>query len=174
VRECVEWCQALAAPDLDGDGRDELAVQIEAFSIHVFHVYTALPREPGPVALLVASPGDPEGGFEPGAAPTFSAGGDAFWTYHVRCDRRAEGRVIVVTAAESLSHDSPDAVWHVRETVLRPAGAAPPDAPEPSDGEFEVVSVRTYSVPTDHPEQRSLLFDDIDLCRAPIATGAPG
>jgi hypothetical protein len=173
VRDCVEWCQVLAAPDLDGDGQDELAIQIEAFSIHIFHVYAALPREPGPVALQVAPPGDPDGGFEPGAAPTFSAGGDAFWTYNVRCDRRAEGRVIVVTAAESLPHDSPDAVWHVRETVLRLAGADQSNVPEPISGEFEVVSVRTYTVPTEDPEQQSLFFDDADLCGAPIGTGAP-
>jgi Tol biopolymer transport system component len=174
VRECVEWCQALAAPDLDGDGRDELAIQVEAFSIHIFHVYAALPREPGPVALQVAPPGDPEGGFEPGASPMFSAGGDAFWTYNVRCDQRAEGQVIVVTAAESLPHDSPDAVWHVRETVLRLAGATPPDSPESSNPEFEVVSVRTYTVPTDDPEQAPLFFDYTDLCGAPIDGGGPG
>ena len=174
VRECVEWCQALAAPDLDGDGRDELAIQIEAFSIHIFHVYTALPRETGPVALQVASPGDPDGGFEPGAAPTFSAGGDGFWTYNIRCDRRADGRVIVVTAAESLPHDSPDAVWHVHETVLRLARADPSNVPDPTTGEFEVVSVGAFTVPTDDPEQRPLFFDYADLCGAPLATGAPG
>jgi Tol biopolymer transport system component len=174
IRECVEWCQALAAPDLDGDGLDELAIQTEAFSIHIFHVYTALPFATGPVPLRVAPPGDPEGGFEPGAVPTFSAGGDAFWTYNVRCDRRAEGRVIVVTAAESLPHDSPDAVWHVRETVLRLAGADPSNVPEPISGEFEVVSVRTYTVPTEDPQQRSLFFDDTDLCGAPIEGEGPG
>ncbi|MBI4260474.1 MAG: PD40 domain-containing protein [Actinobacteria bacterium] len=165
--ECEDWCQAYAAPDLDGDGRHELAVSVLAFSIQDLVVYTIPPREPGPAALRVSPPGDPEGGFRPDEPARFPVGGDGFATYNTVCEDGPDGRVIVVRAAESLPHDSPDAVWHVRETVLRLVGASPLDAPDPSDGAFEVVSTRTYTVPVDDPAADDLFFVEGSFCGAP-------
>jgi Tol biopolymer transport system component len=168
LQECQEGCGLLVSPDLDANGTDELAVVTLGFSIEPIVVYVALPRETGPAAIAVAPPGDPAGGFEPGTTATFSFGGDGFSTYNVRCEDRPEGRVLIQTAAESLPHDSPDAVWHVHETVLRFVGSSPLTGPEPSDGAFEVVSVKDYTVPTEDPQQRPLFAQHDEFCGEPV------
>lgn len=168
LAECDTGCALLAAPDLDGNGKDELAVVTFNFSIQEVVLYVAPPRKPGPAPLTVAPPGDPEGGFEPGAIAEFGYGGDAFWTYNVRCEDRPEGRVIIQTAAESLPHDSVDAVWHVHETVLRLVGSSPLTGPDPDDGAFEIVSVTDYTLPTEDPEQGVLFADHEEFCGAPV------
>ncbi len=170
LEECREGCSLLAAPDLNGDGTDELAVVTVGFSIQEVVLYVALPREIGPGTITVAAPGDPAGGFEPGEPARFAFGGDGFTTYNVRCEDGSNGPVLIQTAAESLPHDSPDAVWHVHETELR---FSPHTGP---NGRFEVVSVDDYTLPTTDPEQRPLFAQHDEFCGAPtaVAKGGPG
>jgi hypothetical protein len=117
----------------------------------------------GPAPLLVAPPGDPQGGFDPDAPALFWIGGDEWWTYNVRCDREDVTPVLVVTAAESLPHDDPDAEWHVHETILRLTGATPQDAAEASDGMFEVISMMDYTSSMGSPGDDHLSTDGM-LC----------
>ncbi len=138
-----------------------------AFTIQEVVIYVAPPREIGPKAVPVAPPGDPAGQFDPGDPARFAFLGDAFSAFNVRCTGSGDNRRIIQTAAESLPHDSPDAVWHVHETVLRLAGSSPTTGSHPSDGRFEVVSVRDYTLPTTGPEQEKLFADPSQFCGAP-------
>jgi hypothetical protein len=112
----------------------------------------------GDVAIApvnVAGPGDPGALLEPGEHASFLLGGDAFELYTLRCTSRAEGVPgLVVTLAESLPHDSPDAEWHAHETtlVLR------------DDRLLHVVDVRDFTEPvTDDPDGPSFRSDET-LC----------
>jgi hypothetical protein len=129
-------------------------------------LFDARDDKSGPVAITVAPPGDPAGQFEAEKAAVFGFGGDGFSTYNVRCEDRAEGRVLVATAAESLPHDRVDALWHVHETGLRFARAGLP----PGGGSFEVVSVDDFTMPTDGPDERRLFADHDHFCDAPATS----
>ena len=74
---------------------------------------------PGPHP--VAPPGDPAGGFVPGSPARFTFGGDEFMTYNARCRDDGTARVVVQTAAESLPHDSVDAMCG---TCTRPSSGS--------------------------------------------------
>ena len=80
--ECDQTCSAFAAPDVDGDGTDELLVQNVQFSIAGLKLFEVL-AEGGTariVPVTVAPPGTAAfgyQGFEGGAEPQFWLGGDA-------------------------------------------------------------------------------------------------
>ncbi len=128
--QCDPWCSAFAAPDVDGDGTDELLIQNIQFSIAGLRLYDVRsdPKpEVGPVT--VASPGYSDEGLAPGAEPQFWIGGDAFDSDSLRCfeDQPAPtgpGRVLIQTSATQVPPDSPDAIWHATETWfdLQPDG----------------------------------------------------
>jgi hypothetical protein len=158
LRQCELGCRILAAPDIDVDGTDELAIVTLGFSIEEVILFDASEDVEGPVAITVASPGDPAGQFDPGRPGRFGFGGDAFSTYNVRCEAREGGQVMVATAAESLPHDRVDALWHVHQTVLRFARA---------DGELLLVAVDEYTLPTNGPEEHRLFADHDHFCGAP-------
>jgi hypothetical protein len=159
--ECRVGCTLLAAPDVNADGTDELAVVPLAFTILDVVLFDASDELAGPVVITVAAPGDPAGQFEPGRPARLGFGGDAFSAFNVRCETRAGARVMVATAAESLPHDRVDARWHVHETVLRFAAA---------DDAFHVVSVDAYTLPTGGPEDQRLFADNNLFCGAPTAS----
>ena len=138
--ECEQWCTAYATPDVDGDGTDELLMQNVEFSIIGLTLFEVEPGDGGaaigPVTL--APPGDPGGGFEPGAIPQLWLGGDGFSIDTLRCGTLdgPTGPGFVYTTAESLPHDSPNAEWHAHEVtfVLR-------------DWELHIVNVREFTEP---------------------------
>jgi hypothetical protein len=158
VPQCDLGCSILAAPDIDVDGTDELALRTGAFTIDDVILFDASDGEAGPVAITVAEPGDPPGQFDPGEPGVFGFGGDAFSTYNVRCEARQDGQVMIATAAESLPHDSVDASWHVHRTVLRFA---------PADTELLLVAVDEYTLPTNSAEEHRLFADHEHFCGAP-------
>jgi hypothetical protein len=82
--ECDPWCTAWAAPEVDGDGTDEILVQNVQFSIAGLHLYDVRNDPPGIVAVTVAPPGDPAV-FEPGHQPQLWYGGDGFNPGHLAC-----------------------------------------------------------------------------------------
>jgi hypothetical protein len=144
--ECEFECRTFSAPDIDGDGTDELLVVQGGGAVVRAHLYdiAAVETDPSIVPLLVAAPGDPEGGFDPGQQTTFLIGGDAFELYGVQCGEvpGPNGPGVIATRAESLPHDSPDANWQAHQTTLVWRG----------DGVMHVVDVRDFTEPvTDDP-----------------------
>ena len=137
--ECTLECRTFSAPDIDGDGTDELLVVQDGGVVVGLRLYD-IGRE-GPMIVLarVADPGDPVGGFRPGSEAVLWLGGDAFELYALYCGHvpAPDGPGVVATAAESLPHDSPYARWHAHQTtlVLR------------SDGLLHVVDTRDFTEP---------------------------
>jgi hypothetical protein len=163
--DCRFGCRLIAAPDVDGDGADELAVSLEAFSILDVAIYSAPPVEVGPTRIPLMGAGDPGGGFLPDSPPGFSLGGDAFWSYALRCDEEA-GRVLVQVQGETKPHDGPEAKWHVRETWLRLVDNDPSTG---IAGTFVVLRTETFVIPTGAPEADALFGgDDRTLCGVPV------
>jgi len=139
---CDVACSAFAAPDVDGDGTDELLVQDVAFSIaglRLFKIGTAGQADSPAIipVITVAPPGDPAAGYEPGKELRLWLGGDAFRLDSLRCESGPDGRVLVATSAESKPHDSPDAVWYAHETTFKLR----------HDGALEVVGTRDFEEP---------------------------
>lgn len=134
---CQGGCHAFAAPDVDGDGNDELLVQNVEFTIVGLKLFEIVPNEDEPalVAVTVAPPGDaPFGyeGFEAGEEPQFWIGGDAFVADAIRCEPGVGGgRVLISTTGESRPNDSPDAMMYATETTFTLEG-----------GELLVLDVR--------------------------------
>lgn len=144
--ECTLECRAFSAPDVDGDGADEVLVVQDGGAVVGLRLYDVGSSD-GELAILpanVAEPGDAQGGFEPGKQAVLWLGGDAFELYGLQCGDVADpdGPGIIVTIAEARPHDSPDADWHAHQTtlILR------------DDGLLHVVDVRDFIEPvTDDP-----------------------
>jgi hypothetical protein len=126
--ECDPWCSAFAAPDVDGDGTDELLIQNIQFSIAGLRLYD-IGSDPQPTVtpVTVSSRGYPGEGLAPGAEPQLWIGGDAFETNTLRCFEAGPtgpGRVLIQTSANQVPPDSPDSRWHAFATWfdLQPDG----------------------------------------------------
>jgi hypothetical protein len=126
--ECDPWCSAFAAPDVDGDGTDELLIQNIQFSIAGLRLYD-IGSDPQPtvIPVTVSSRGYPGEGLAPGAEPQLWIGGDAFETNTLRCFEAGPtgpGRVLIQTSANQVPPDSPDSRWHAFATWfdLQPDG----------------------------------------------------
>ena len=153
--ECDPWCSAFAAPDVDGDGTDELLIQNIQFTIAGLRLYDVRSDPQAAVMpVTVASPGYPGEGLAPAAEPQFWIGGDAFDSDTLRCfeDRpppTGPGRVLIQTSASQVPPDSPDAMWHATEmwfdlqpdgtvTIIdqgnfkEPVGSGPPSFAQPN------------------------------------------
>ena len=138
--ECTIECRAFSAPDLDADGTAELLVVQSGGSILGLGLFDVDVRGSEPVLepITVARPGDPEGGFEPGEVVRLLLGGDEFYLDTLRCgdpDMR-HGPGLIVTTAESLPHDSPDARWHAHTTVFALV-----------DGSLQVMDIGDFTEP---------------------------
>jgi hypothetical protein len=132
-----------AAPDIDGDGNDELLVQNVQFTIVGLKLFEVVPNEDEPalVAVTVAQPGDAPFGyeaFEGGEEPQFWIGGDAFVADALRCEAGEGGRLFISTTGESRPHDSIDARWFATETTF-----------DLESGELRVIDVREYETSLD-------------------------
>ena len=128
--ECDPWCSAFAAPDVDGDGTDELLIQNIQFTIAGLRLYDVRTDPQVVVApVTVSSPGYPGEDLAPGAEPQLWIGGDAFDSETLRCVEdesppASPGRVLVQTSATQVPPDSLDAMWHATATWfdLQPDG----------------------------------------------------
>ncbi len=116
--ECDDWCTAFAAPDVDGDGTDELLIQNIQFSIAGLRLYEVRADPAEVIPVTVATPGYPEGGLDPGAEPQFWLGGDGFNLDTLRCFAAggSPGRVLIQTSASQVPPDSVDSVWQATAT----------------------------------------------------------
>jgi WD40-like Beta Propeller Repeat len=156
--ECMLECRAFSAPDIDGDGIDEVLIVQSGGSVVGLRLYDVTPSEIAPSIdpVTVAEPGDPDGGFEPGEQPTLLLGGDGFGLDALQCGdvTAPDGPGIVATSAQSLPHDSPDAEWHAHQTTFVLG----------NDGLLHVVDVREFTEPvTDDPNGPSFLSGET-LC----------
>lgn len=138
--ECTLECRTFSAPDLDADGTAELLIVQSGGSILGLGLFDVDVRGSEPVLepITVARPGDPEGGFEPGEVVRLLLGGDEFYLDTLRCgdpDMR-HGPGLIVTTAESLPHDSPDARWHAHTTVFALV-----------DGSLQVMDIGDFTEP---------------------------
>jgi hypothetical protein len=126
--QCDPWCSAFAAPDVDGDGTDELLIQNIQFTIAGLRLYDVRSDPQATVTpVTVSSRGYPGEGLAPGAEPQFWIGGDAFETNTLRCSEArptGPGRVLIQTSANQVPPDSPDSRWHAFATWfdLQPDG----------------------------------------------------
>jgi hypothetical protein len=111
--ECDWFCSAFSAPDVNGDGVDEILIQNVQFSIVGLKLFDVQLGDGGAALgpVTVASPGYPRGGLEPGAEPQLWLGGDAFDIEALRCEDSPDGRVLIHTTATEDPPDSTDAVW---------------------------------------------------------------
>ncbi|HJS26873.1 MAG TPA: hypothetical protein VJ913_07100 [Actinomycetota bacterium] len=169
--ECTLDCRAFSAPDIDGDGTDELLVAQDGGAVIGLRLYDFITGRDVGVRIVpvdVAEPGDPEGGFQPGQQASFLLGGDAFELYGLQCgqDSGPDGPGIVATSAESLPNDSPDAEWHAHQTtlVLRQDAVT---------AIMHVVDVRDFNEPvTDDPGGPSFRSGET-LCGSNLGPVAP-
>jgi hypothetical protein len=126
---CDPWCSAFAAPDVDGDGTDELLIQNIQFTIAGLRLYDVRSDpQPEVAPVTVSSRGYPGEGLAPGAEPQLWIGGDAFDSDTLRCFEdqppTGPGRVLIQTSATQVPPDSPDSNWRATETWfdLQPDG----------------------------------------------------
>ena len=120
---CDDWCNAFAAPDVDGDGTDELLVQNIQFSVVGLRLFDVIESHDGPQIVLpiIEPPGDPEmafQGFDGSKEPQFWIGGDGFGADALRCELAGDGRVLISSAAQMVPPDRQDSVWQVHETTF--------------------------------------------------------
>ena len=138
---CEQACSAFAAPDVDGDGTDELLVQNIEFSVVGLQLFELLQDadQPTLVAVTVEPPGDAAQGFQGfdgSGLPQFWVGGDGFGSDALRCEPAGGGRVLISSTAQMVPPDSPDAVWEVHETTFVLEG-----------GVLRVVDARDFTWP---------------------------
>jgi TolB protein len=128
---CDPWCHAWTAPDVDGDGTDEILVQNIQFSIAGLHLYDLVGEPPQVVPVTVEPPGVP-GSFEPDEQPQLWYGGDAFNADALRCEGAGPARVLVSSTA---NQDPPESgPWYVHETTFRLSASV-----------LEVIDARDYA-----------------------------
>ena len=137
--ECDWFCSAFSAPDVDGDGVDEILIQNVQFSIVGLKLFDVQLGDGGAGLgpVTVAPPGYPRGGLEPGVEPQLWLGGDAFDIETLRCEDSPDGRVLIHTTATEDPPDSTDSVW--RATAITYSLN--------DDGTVSIVDVREFTEP---------------------------
>lgn len=149
-------CQVFAAPDLNDDGRAELAVRVQdaAGSIVLLQFYELTPGEPTQSPIQVAPGGPGPGEITPGQIFVITYGASPDYEENIRCTTDSEGRaVFLVTVAESQESE-----WSVFEGTWRYDGRL---------GLMDFLSQRTYSIAKDALEASELLTGQ-SICGAPI------
>lgn len=140
VTYCADvGCDPLGAADFDADGTKEVVIGTY-FSI-VDHLYFSIrPAGAGGYAMdpiLVAPPGHPAAGIDPGKPLITSAEGDEGYGAWMRCEGFPEAPVLVWVWVYS-DVDTNDAVaWHMTKLRLQ------------DDGMFHVIEAADFTVPPD-------------------------
>jgi hypothetical protein len=134
--DCEEWCNVWAAPDVDGDGTDELLIQNIQFTINGLHLYDVRTDPAAIVQVTVASPGDGDL-FPAGHPPQLWFGGDGFNSDSLGCS--LVGGIHPVFISSTASQRPPESgPWHVHETTFTLVGR-----------QLEVVGARDYETTGD-------------------------
>jgi hypothetical protein len=129
-------CQPLDATDLDADGDSELIIETN-FSI-LDQGYFLVSVQGDRVAIepiLVAYPGHPEAGVQPGEPLMTSSGGDAGFAAWIRCESYPSAPVLVLLLADGVVDSNLPTKWHEVKFRLE------------SDGVFHVIGSTDLSLP---------------------------
>lgn len=148
-------CRVFAAPDLNDDGRAELAVKVQqaAGSIALLQIYELTPGDATLTPVQVAPGGPGPGEITPGQIFVITYGSSPDYEENIRCTTDTEGEpVFLVTVAKSQGNE-----WSVFEGTWRYDGRL-----------MSFLSQRTYSVAKDAPEASNLLTGP-SICGAPIS-----
>ena len=158
-------CSPLGASDLDGDGDQELVIHTN-FSI-IDHLYFSARRlDSGGFALdpiLVADPGNPAAGIDPGAPLVTSAAGDAGYAGWIRCEGYPESPILVWTYVSSVVESDRPAEWHETKLQLLDDGSGPPM--------FHVVATNDFTLPP--TEDPGLIRSEKPACGLDFNIWAP-
>ena len=129
-------CDPWKAVDLNGDGRKELLVILDYFSIMHYGVYTFLDVNGRPEIepFRIGEPGNPEHELDPGKPFTFWVGGDAGLSDWFYCETLPE---FWLTGVVSTIEPPPGAVKTVNRTHLSLM----------TDGIAHILFADTYTVP---------------------------
>jgi Tol biopolymer transport system component len=138
---CQQGCGAFAAPDIDGDGTDEILAINVWVTVVGLQLFDVLPGEGVPAILpvLVEPPGDAVRGFEGydgSGPPQFWIGGDGFGADGLRCEPLGGRRVLVSSTAQMVPPDTLDSIWEIHETTF-----------VLESGVFRVIGSRDYTEP---------------------------
>jgi len=147
-------CEVFAAPDLNDDGRAELAVRVQdaAGSIVLLQFYELTPGELSQAPIQVAPGGPGPGEITPGQIFVITYGSSPDYEENIRCTADSQGEpVFLVTVAESRGSE-----WSVFEGTWRYDGRM-----------MDFLSQRTYSISKDAPEASDLTAGE-NICGAPI------
>ncbi|MGI8616315.1 MAG: TolB family protein [Actinomycetota bacterium] len=134
IEHCL-GCEPFEAVDLNGDGRDELIVVLQYFSIMQYGIYTALPVD-GTMEVVpfsTGAPGHPQHALPEGESFTFWVGGDAGSSDWLWCENLPELRL---TGTFSQVDGGPDAETTVHETHISLG----------RDGIAHILDAETYTV----------------------------
>lgn len=147
-------CQVFAVPDLNGDGRAELAVKVQqaAGSISLLQFYELSPGERSQAPVQIGPGGPGPGEITPGQVFVITFGSSSDSEHNLRCTTESDGPpMFLITVAESQGNE-----WSVFEGTWR------------FDGQLmSILSQRTYSVAKDAPEADDLIAGQ-SICGAPI------
>jgi hypothetical protein len=156
--ECLYGCRVFAAPDLDGDGTQELAIVTvqggPSLSIELYRMSTDSGNL-GWAPIGIAPPGDLEGGLRPGRVE-FPLYGSVTHVERLRCVDDDGGRRVVATVATRGFEDP--RVYRVHESVF-----------EFRSGQLHVVSSRDYRIQEEQIPVEGLEMGR-DLCGVPNST----
>ncbi|MCI0635137.1 MAG: hypothetical protein L0206_14690 [Actinobacteria bacterium] len=125
---CVAW----AAPDVDGDGTDELLVQNVAFSIAGLKLFEVDSGGPSLFPVTIAPPGTDT--FVAGTEPQLWLGGDAGNADAIRCEPYQGGRALISTTSNHPIEGPGDIDVTETTFILE-------------SGELRVVDVREFTWP---------------------------
>jgi hypothetical protein len=146
-------CQAFAAPDLDADGRSELAVKTLRGPTEL-QLYELLPSEAPKPPVEVAPGGPGPVSILPGQVFVMTFGSSPDYEDNLRCKRLGDRQVVIATDAEARGNR-----WAVYEGVWRFKGR-----------QIAMLSHRTYAVTRDDPSAAELRPRG-SICGSPIADG---
>ena len=158
---CEIDCIAMAAPDLDGDGRHEILLTESPRSVSRIGVYaigavgTPSSDTAGIVQVEVGEPDLSNAGFVTGEPATLSIGGDEGWSYRLRCVDRSEGRFLIASSAfHAVDSDGPVrineatlAYGELRMIVVDAQDRAEPFSPDPLGPQPEELCGTPIGVP---------------------------
>jgi hypothetical protein len=155
-------CRLFAAPDVNGDGQAELAIQLtQDGTTRFFGLYelTGLDTAGGPHLdrIEVVAPGDPDSGLSGGAA-LFAWGGTPDRLESAECRGDGADRVLVVSTAAAGDAAGTRFDVHEGQLSLR-------------DGKLDVVATADY--PDLAPDGNPPFVMPGQLCGSPVETATP-
>ena len=150
-------CRAFAAPDLNGDGTDELAMAtVLGASVSLLQFYPLPPTE-APKDPIVVESGGPQSVAGPSLPLILAWGGSETHQDRIDCTRTQDGSNQALVTAIHSEPNGPGSEWSVQRT------------PFLFDGPTQVIAEAPthITVPAGTPEAQALSAGS-DICGTPI------